>query len=70
MFRTARLELRAFKDDGKDLEFMMELSNDLKVQQMTWKEFVVPRGPKFKETINGWVIRSPLSNVVLQFAQC
>lgn len=58
MLRTARLELRAFRDDGKDMEFMMDLSNDLKVQQMTWKGFVVPRGPKFKETVTGWVTRT------------
>ena len=58
MLRTARLELRAFKDDGKDMDFMMDLSNDLKVQQMTWKEFVVPRGPKFKDTVTGWVTRT------------
>ena len=58
MLRTARLELRAFNDDRKDMEFMMDLSNDLKVQQMTWKEFVVPRGPKFKDTVAGWVTRT------------
>ena len=47
-------------DDGQDLEFMMELCNDLKVQQMTWREFIVPRGPKFKENITSWVTRSVL----------
>ena len=36
MLRTARLELRAFNDDRKDMEFTMDLSNDLKVQRMTW----------------------------------
>ncbi|KAI0087836.1 hypothetical protein BDY19DRAFT_1010758 [Irpex rosettiformis] len=61
---AARLELRAFRDDGKDMDFMMELSNDLKVQQMTWNEFVVPRGPKFKDTISGWIENSLFTGIV------
>lgn len=57
MFATSRLLIRAYESNKScDLDFMMQLSNNLEVQKMAWVEHIVPRGPKFKETIEGWVI--------------
>jgi hypothetical protein len=55
MFFTDRLEIRTYRDDGKDLEFMMQLGNNLDVQKLVCTEYVVPRGPMYKDTITGWV---------------
>lgn len=52
-YSTERLNLRSYKES--DLERILELWNELDVQQNTSTEHVVPRGPKFKDTVKGWV---------------
>ncbi|KAK7681559.1 hypothetical protein QCA50_015291 [Cerrena zonata] len=54
LFRsTERLNLRSYKES--DLDTIQDLWNELEVQQNTAMDHVVPRGPKFKETIKGWL---------------
>ena len=54
LFRsTERLNLRSYKE--ADLDTVLDMWNELDVQRATATDHVVPRGPKFKETIKGWV---------------
>lgn len=54
---TERLNLRSYKE--ADLDTVLDLWNEVDVQQNTATDHVVPRGPKFKETIKGWVCYHP-----------
>lgn len=49
MFQTKRLILRAVEES--DYDRMMQLWNDRDVQKSITHDWVVPRGPKFKETV-------------------
>jgi len=53
MFETERLNLRTYREN--DLDEIQNLWNDPLVQKSTAIDHVVPRTPKFKETVRGWL---------------
>ncbi|CAL1712835.1 unnamed protein product [Somion occarium] len=61
-YSTERLNLRSYKES--DLERILELWNELDVQQNTSTEHVVPRGPKFKDTVKGWLDQARFHSII------
>ncbi|KAG9315658.1 acyl-CoA N-acyltransferase [Chiua virens] len=52
MFTTDRLFLRAFEES--DVEHLIILHNDARVQRFITNEPIVPRPPKYKERLKQW----------------
>lgn len=63
MFDTDRLTLRTYRES--DLDDIQALWNDPLAQKTQSIDHVVPRGPKFKQTIQGWLDNSRFHCVIV-----
>jgi RimJ/RimL family protein N-acetyltransferase len=63
MFTTERLILRPYQES--DLEHLLRMHNNLRVQRTVTIDYIVPRGPKFQEKILELIYKPLLFVIVM-----